>query len=123
MKLTVTERYHAAVVAIRGAFYGGHDGPALRETLAVLRATDRTRVVLDLAGVTHIDTCSVGVLLDEAQRQRLFGGDLRLAGVEASPRTFALVTLTGLREALACFATAEEAHASFAVEAPLALAA
>jgi anti-sigma B factor antagonist len=119
MKLIVSGTERAAIVTPRGDFLG-YDGALLRDTLADIRANGIKNVVLDLGQATHVDTSAVGVILGEARVHRAVGGDLRVAGVEANPRTFNLVTLTRVAESLACFETAAQALNSFdVVEGPL----
>ena len=123
MKLNVTGTGRTAVVTPRGDFLG-YDGGTLRATLADIRANGVRNVVLDLGQATHIDTSAIGVVLGEARLQRSLGGDLRIAGLESSARTFSMLTLTRVTETLACFAGADQAVNSFdVVEGPLSLAA
>jgi anti-anti-sigma factor len=123
MKLNVTGTDRTAVVTPKGEFLG-YDGETFRSTLADIRANGVRNVVLDLGEASHVDTSAVGVILAETRLQRALGGDLRIAGLEANARTFSVLTLTRVTDALACFAAVEQAIGSFdVVEGPLSFAA
>jgi anti-anti-sigma factor len=112
MKLNLSGTDRAVVITPRGDFLG-YDGATLCDTLADIRANGVTNVVLNLGEATHVDTSAVGVVLGEARVHRALGGDLRIAGLEANPRTFGLLTLTRVTDTIACFARVEQAVGSF----------
>ena len=114
MTLRTSERYHAAVVAIRGEFFGTYDGPAFRKAVATLREAGKTRVVVDLSGVTRLDSSCLGALIGEAQALRALGGDLRLAGVNGNNRVLHLLSICGLLTFFEWQPTVDEAVATFA---------
>ncbi len=122
MKLNVTGTDRTVIVTPRGEFLG-YDGATLRETLADIRSNGIHNVVLDVGEATHIDTSAVGVVLGEVRTHRILGGDLRIAGLESNARTFSLLTLTRVTDAVACFAAADQAVRSFDLaEGPLSFA-
>lgn len=55
-----------------------------REQIHDLIADDRTKVVVDFGGVTHIDSSGAGMLVAKLQTVRKTGGDIRL--VNLAPR-------------------------------------
>ena len=99
-----------------------HAAPGLRAELA--RATERSgerstersgatespRVLVDLSGVTFIDSTGVGVLVGALKRAREAGGQLNFCG--AQKRVKRVFEITGLIGALPLFGTRDEATAA-----------
>ncbi len=73
------------------------------------------KVVLNLAGVDHVDYRGLRPLAARARLLRAAGGDLKLAGL--SPYLAAIFRAAGLDEEFEMYASAEEAKVAF-VEAP-----
>lgn len=68
--------------------------PQLREGLQRVIATGKTTIVLDLLGVTFLDSTALGVLVGALKRCRESGGDLQV--VVAEPRILKIFEITGL---------------------------
>jgi anti-sigma B factor antagonist len=68
--------------------------PQLRESLHRIIAEGDSTIVLDLLGVTFLDSTTLGVLLGALKRCREKGGDLHL--VVADPRIMKIFEITGL---------------------------
>ncbi|MCK2215548.1 STAS domain-containing protein [Actinomadura sp. ATCC 31491] len=65
------------------------------------------RVVLDLSGVTFMDSGSLGLIVDHYKRADAAGGRLALAGV--SPSRMQVLWLTGLADWLPLYADVDAA--------------
>ena len=65
-----------------------HNAPALRDALERAIGEGAMTVVVDLTGVTFVDSMMLGVLLGAVRRLRLKGGEMRIAvdDPHASPR-------------------------------------
>lgn len=68
--------------------------PQLRERLHVLIAEGNATVVLDLLGVSFLDSTALGVLVGALKRCRELGGELHV--VVADPRIRKIFEITGL---------------------------
>lgn len=68
--------------------------PQLRETLHAAIAEGQATIVLDLLGVTFLDSTALGVLVGARKRCREAGGDLHV--VVADPRIVKIFEITGL---------------------------
>ena len=68
--------------------------PQLRECLHRVVAAGNATVVLDLLGVTFLDSTALGVLVGALKRCREQGGDLQI--VIADPRIVKIFEITGL---------------------------
>lgn len=68
--------------------------PQLRDQILALISQGRVNLVLDLGGITFIDSCGLGALVGALKRSRQAGGDLSLARVP--PRIWKLFGMTNL---------------------------
>jgi anti-sigma B factor antagonist len=69
-------------------------GPALRDNLLSVLADGTPRIVLDLSGVTFMDSSGLGALLGSQRRARLLDGEIRLGA--PSDRVLEILRLTNL---------------------------
>ncbi len=68
--------------------------PQLRECLHRVIAQGEATIVLDLLGVTFLDSTALGVLVGALKRCRELGGELHV--VVADPRIMKIFEITGL---------------------------
>ena len=68
--------------------------PPLRDRLQALTTSGRATVVVDLLGVTFLDSTALGVLVGALKRCRESGGELPLVITE--PRILKVFEITGL---------------------------
>lgn len=71
------------VLKLSGALLVDDGEVTLRTFIQELLGKGRTKLVLDLEGVTHVDSSGVGVLVVKLQAIRKLGGDIRLARLNA----------------------------------------
>ncbi len=88
--------------------------PTLKAALLARIAAGTTRIVLDLAGVTHMDSTGLGVLVG-VQRRLPASGAIAVAG--ARPGVQSLFELTGLDRTFKLFPTVEAAAAELSAPA------
>ncbi len=81
--------------------------PALRERLHSQVAAGHATLVVDLLGITFLDSTALGVLVGALKRCREAGGDLRLVATE--PRIMKVFEITGLTEVFTIAPTVDEA--------------
>ena len=91
LSITVTDDGHPARVTLTGEV-DPHTAPLLDDRLTSLPAGDG--LVLDLAGVTFIDSAGLRVLVNQHRRIGDAGGKLEVAA--ASDATRKLLELTGM---------------------------
>ncbi|HEY2565239.1 MAG TPA: STAS domain-containing protein [Acidimicrobiales bacterium] len=83
--------------------------PTLAEHLGVHEAGGANVVVVDLLGVSFLDSTALGVLVGSFKRLRDSGGTLKL--VIAEPRILKVFEITDLVRVFPIFATVDEALA------------
>lgn len=89
---------------------------SVKRRLATALTDGYTRIVVDLADVTFLDSSGLGVLIGGLKATRLAGGDLRIARPTEQARV--ILELTTLDRILQPFADLEEALGEFAQTMP-----
>ena len=98
------------VVSCQGRIVFGEEATELRETLKRLLATTR-QIVLNLSGVTYIDSGGLGTLVGVYSSARSSGADIKLTGLGQRLRDVLQITklvtvfevYDGEQEAIAAF--------------------
>ena len=101
----------AAVVSARGRVTLGEASQALRSTVEQLCGEGTANIVLNLAGVTFIDSAGLGVLTLGYSKAKAGGGALKIAA--AQPRVRDALEMTRLTRMFTLYENAEAALASF----------
>ncbi len=94
-----------------------HSAPQLRAEVGRALENNVPRIVIDLAGVTFLDSTGVGVLVGALKRARAATGALNFCG--AQPRVRRVFEITGLLGALPLFDTRDQACAALEIQADL----
>jgi anti-sigma B factor antagonist len=84
-----------------------HSSPEFKESLVGVIEGRASRVVVDLTGVTFIDSSALGALIGGARRSALGGTELMIVCPPGSVAR--VIDLTGLHRAFAIYQTREEA--------------
>ena len=84
--------------------------PQLREALHSVIAQGEATIVLDLLGVTFLDSTALGVLVGALKRCRELGGELHV--VVADPRIVKIFEITGLTSVFTIADSLESAGAT-----------
>lgn len=106
IEIDVERRGGSTIVSARGEVDVA-TAPALREGLDEAVAADAGAVVVDLTGVTFIDSTGLGVLI--GARKRCLDADLELRVVVTEPRILKVFEITGLTELFAIHESLEPA--------------
>ena len=68
------------LVTLRGSVHTGPDCRRIEQEVEQLLQNQQTRTIFDFAGVTHIDSAAIGVVVRCYSRLKNAGGALRLSG-------------------------------------------
>ena len=112
-KLQIEERHtgDVTVLALSGEMLVDDGDLALRQRVHELLDQGRVKILIDLAGVTHIDSANVGMLVAKQKTVRERGGDVKLMHLtDRSQRLLALMKLVSVFEV---FENEDEAVRSF----------
>ena len=99
------------VLRVRGRVVYGDGAQQLRQHITDLTDQARLKFLLDLHGVTYIDSFGVGVIAAKYVSVRRKGGDLKL--VHPSDRSHRVMAISGLMKIFESFETEEEGVRSF----------
>ncbi|MCB9558636.1 MAG: STAS domain-containing protein [Deltaproteobacteria bacterium] len=83
----------------------------LRPTIDRLVEQKKSKVVVDMANLTNIDSSGVGALVSLFKRSRMLGGDVKIANLQGKP--LQIFQLLRLDRAFDIFDTVEQAAARF----------
>lgn len=113
MKLSFEQREagDVTVLELTGRIIMGGECSKLRGQLQHLQHAGRGKILLDLAGVTFIDSSGVGTLVVQTGTIEKHGGQLKM--INASKHFLETLAVARLRDVLDIYATEEEALASF----------
>ena len=64
-----------------------HESPRVKEKLTPLIEQKLPRVLIDLTGVSYIDSSGIAALIDAMQRIQAYGGKLALFGIRENVRS------------------------------------
>jgi anti-sigma B factor antagonist len=117
--LSTADHDGLAVVALHGELDLA-DAPAVASLLMTAVAARGPSIIVDLADLTFIDCCGLGILLRVLQWCRKCGGNMPLAAPQQRVRR--VLSVTGLMDVFSVYPSVDQAAASLGL-APLAAAA
>ncbi len=109
LKVETRELDGVTVVACQGRIVLGEESAGMRDTLKRALTSSR-HLVLDLSGVSYIDSSGLGTLVGVYSSARANGADIKLAGL--NPRLRDLLQITKLVTVFEVFDTVQEALAA-----------
>lgn len=112
--MTIEERRigDVTLLQVNGRVVFGDGAQQLREHINNLIDGARLKFLLDLRGVTYVDSFGVGVIAAKYVSVRRKGGDLKL--VHPSERSHRVMAISGLMKIFESFESEEEGLRSFA---------
>ncbi|HMD09471.1 MAG TPA: STAS domain-containing protein [Candidatus Acidoferrum sp.] len=112
LKMTTREVEGVTVVALDGRIVLGEESNALREKVKSLIAEGKTKVVLNMANITFIDSAGLGTLVAAHHSAKSQGAALKLAHLGSKFQE--VLQITKLLTVFDVYNTEAEAVASFA---------
>jgi|ERR1700728_1104677 len=106
-----TVRPGIGALDMKGSIHAGAECARLEQEVDEMIAAQETRVIFDMAGVTHIDSAAIGTIVKCFTKLKRTGGALRIAS--AQPMILYSLKMTKLDTLIEMFPTAEEAAAGF----------
>jgi anti-sigma B factor antagonist len=111
MKITISMRKEFGIVKLTGELLGIPDQVELREKVSALVSKGTTRIIVDLGGLTHINSCGLGALVCLLTTARKNNGDVVLVGMKKEVRD--LFNITWLEKIFRIYPTLEGAIAGY----------
>jgi anti-sigma B factor antagonist len=94
-------------VRLQGRFVHNTDSRQVEWKIQELLSEERRNIVLDLSGLTHIDSTGIGILVMCSGKAKFEGGDLRIAG--AAGPVDEILHITKVSEIIDMYASVDEA--------------
>lgn len=104
------------LVTLRGSVHTGPDCRRIEQEVEQLLQNKQTRTIFDFAGVTHIDSAAIGVVVRCYSRLKNAGGALRLAGCNGM--VVSSLKLTRVDKVIEIFPDAAAAAENFPAASP-----
>jgi anti-sigma B factor antagonist len=113
MAMTITERRvgDVTILDMKGRLVLEEGDAALRAQLNGLIKQSRLKAVINMQGVTYMDSCGIGALVEKYVSMRRQGGDVKL--LHLTPRSHHVLEITGLLNVFETYTTEAAALASF----------
>ena len=105
-----------AVLTMRGSIHTGPDCRRVEAEVEELLRGNQTRAIIDLTGVTHIDSSAIGTVVRCYSKLKTAGGMLRLAASDGM--IVSSLKLTKVDKVIAIFPTAAAAAEDFPAPTP-----
>ena len=100
-------------IEIQGSIHNGPDCMRLHKEVDAMIAAGETRVIFDMAGLTHADSAAIGVIVRCLSKLKGAGGALRIAA--AHPMIVHSLKLTKVDKLIEMFPTVDQAAQQFSV--------
>jgi len=114
MPLTVQTKHlepDIVVMEMTGRITMGNDCQQVEWTANKLVSENRKKLIFDLAGITHVDSTGIGIIVAVAGLMRKAGGQLQLAA--ASEHVMQLLKMTSVDQIVGLHPTTAAAAAAF----------
>jgi len=107
MNISTRQQDDTLILSIEEERLDAHNSPELREFVLKLLGEGQIRFILDLSGVSFVDSSGLGVLLSGYKNVNLQSGRFCLTGLH--PRVQAMFELTRLDQVFEIHASLDEA--------------
>lgn len=111
VQISEREAQGVTVLDLKGGVVLAPDGKALHERVKQLVGQNKTKILLNVADVTHIDSTGLGEIVSGFSLVKKSGGQLKL--VNATDKLQRIIRLTNLSSILENYPSETEALASF----------
>jgi anti-sigma B factor antagonist len=112
LRIDVKESDGVTVVTLAGRVTLGDESNQMRTKIKELLAQGKKRLVLDLGGVSYIDSAGLGTLVAAYTSARSSGGDVKLANI--TEKFDELLNITKLLTVFSVYKSVDEALKAFA---------
>ncbi len=111
MKVTIEEKYQAAIIELKGNLIGGENAKLFREKLYELINQNKKNLVVDMSDVKFVSSTGIGILISGYTTLKNAGGDLKLAHI--SDKVQGVLNITKLNQIFNIYNNVDEAVKSF----------
>ncbi|HKB86375.1 MAG TPA: STAS domain-containing protein [Ignavibacteriaceae bacterium] len=109
--MNIKEQYGTVIIELKGKLVGGTLAGRMNRTLDNLLEQGKKNVVVDLSGITILNSSGMGILISGYRKMRDNGGLLKLANI--TNKIEGLLSITKLNQIFEIYSSADEAAESF----------
>jgi len=109
--MNIKEQYGTVIIELKGKLVGGSLSDRMNQTLDNLLAQGKNKIVVDLGGVTSLNSSGMGILISSFSKVNDNGGVLKLANI--TNKIKGLLSITKLNQIFEVYNSTEEAIKSF----------
>ena len=111
MDMKIEEKYNSVIVHLSGKLFGGPFAEKINKNLHKILDEGKKNIVLDLDGVTVLNSSGFGILVASYTTVKNAGGELKLARI--SNKIEGLLSITKLNKIFEQYSSVDEALDSF----------
>ncbi len=109
--MNIREQYGAVIIELKGKLVGGPLAARMDRTLGTLLDQGKKNIIVDLSGITVLNSSGMGILISGFSKVKDNGGTLKLANV--TNKIQGLLSITKLNQIFELYPTVDEAAQSF----------
>jgi anti-sigma B factor antagonist len=111
VRIDIREKDGVTILVLQGKLMGGGDAETFKSTVYKLIEQGKKKVIVNLHGISWINSTGMGILISGYTTMRRNGGDLRLLHV--SDKIQSILYVTKLNTIFKCFDVEDDAVRSF----------
>jgi anti-sigma B factor antagonist len=111
MKISINEKYQAAIIELKGNLVGGADAQVFRDKVYQLIEDGKKNVVVDMSNVKFMNSSGIGILISGYTTLKNASGELKLAHI--SDNVQGVLNVTKLNQIFDIHDRVEDAAKSF----------
>lgn len=109
--MNIKEQYGTVILELKGKLVGGPLSGRVNQTLNNLLDQGKKNIVVDLSGVTYLNSSGMGILISGYSKVKDNGGALKLANLTGKIK--GVITMTKLNRIFEIYNSVDEAVKSF----------
>ena len=109
--MNIKEQYGTVIIELKGKLVGGSLSDRMNRTLDNLLAQGKKNIVVDLSGITILNSSGMGILISGYSKVNNNGGALKLANI--TNKIQGLLSITKLNSIFEIYNSTDEAVKSF----------
>ena len=109
--MNIKEQYGTVIIELKGKLVGGSLSDRMNRTLDSLLAQGKKNIVVDLSGITILNSSGMGILISGYSKVNNNGGVLKLANI--TNKIQGLLSITKLNSIFEIYNSTDEAVKSF----------
>jgi anti-sigma B factor antagonist len=111
MKISINEKYQAAIIELKGDLVGGADAQLFRDKLYKLIKDGKKNVVVDMTDVKFMNSSGIGILISGYTTVKNAVGEMKLAHLPDKVK--GILSITRLNKIFDIFDNVDDALNSF----------